>query len=126
MGKQLLVLLLIFNSSILFSQDIKKDYVILRPQGNTTRIDTIYGEVILPKNEIITNAKIIVNNEKMKYAPEKVIGFKYGERFFASVPYNSHGNVFAERVEKGIWIYAIMIPIRKDITEDFQEQLRQV
>ncbi|MGB9831866.1 MAG: hypothetical protein ACPLSP_07330, partial [Fervidicoccus fontis] len=96
-----MILLLILNSSILFGQDIKKDYVILRPQNNSVKIDTIFGEIIFPKNGVITKAKIIVNNEKMKYAPNKVIGFKSGERYFASVPYNSHGNVFAERVEDG-------------------------
>ncbi|WP_321285362.1 hypothetical protein [uncultured Sunxiuqinia sp.] len=101
MRKHFLILLLIFNSLILFGQDIKKDYVVLRPQNNSSKIDTIFGEIIFPKNGIITKAKIIVNNEKMKYAPNKVIGFKSGERYFASVPYNSHGNVFAERVANG-------------------------
>ena len=37
----------------------------------------------------------------MKFTPNKVIGFKSGERYFESVPYNSRGNVFAERVENG-------------------------
>jgi len=101
MRKHFLILLLIFNSLILFGQDIKKDYVVLRPQNNSSKIDTIFGEIIFPKNGIITKAKIIVNNEKMKYAPNKVIRFKSGERYFASVPYNSHGNVFAERVANG-------------------------
>ncbi len=101
MRKQYLILLLIFNSLILFGQNIKKDYVLLRPQNNSSKIDTIFGEIIFPKKGIITKAKIIVNNEKMKYAPNKLIGFKFGERYFASVPYNSHENVFAERISNG-------------------------
>jgi hypothetical protein len=101
MRKEFLILLLIFNSSILFGQNTPKDYVVLRPQNNLSKIDTIFGEIIFPKNGVITKAKIIVNNEKMKYPPNKVIEFKYGEKYFASVPYNSHGNVFAERVANG-------------------------
>jgi hypothetical protein len=73
----------------------------LRPQNNLSKIDTIFGEIIFPKNGVITKAKIIVNNEKMKYPPNEVIGFKYEEKYFASVPYNSHENVFAEGVVDG-------------------------
>ena len=98
MKKQITILILIINSSILFGQN--KDYIILS-QTETTKIDTIYGDIIFPKNGIITKAKIISNNEKMKYHPDKIIGFKYGERYFTSVPYNSRGNVFAERIVNG-------------------------
>lgn len=96
-----MILLLIFNTTILFGQNTKKDYVVLRPQNNSSKIDTIFGEIILPKNGVITKAKIIVKNEKMKYSPNKAIEFKYKEKYFASVPYNSHGNVFAERIANG-------------------------
>ncbi|NOY95918.1 MAG: hypothetical protein GXO81_06000 [Chlorobi bacterium] len=98
MKKQITILILILNSTILLGQN--KDYIILR-QTETTKIDTIYGEIVFPKNGVITKVKIISNNEKMKYHPNKVIGFKYGERYFSSVPYNLRGNVFAERIVNG-------------------------
>ena len=100
MKKQFLLLLIILNSSILFSQNVN-DYVILKPENNSNKIDTIFGEIIFPQNGVITKVKIIVNNEKQKYHPNNVIQFKFEERYFVSVPYNSKGNVFAERIVDG-------------------------
>ncbi|NPA37349.1 MAG: hypothetical protein GXO47_10925 [Chlorobi bacterium] len=98
MTKQIVFFILIITSSMLYSQN--KDYVILR-QTETTMSDTITGEIVFPKNGIITKVKITSNNELKKYTPDKAIGFKYGERYFASVPYNQRTKVFAERVVNG-------------------------
>ncbi len=98
MKKLIVILILIINFSMLLGQN--KDYVILN-QSVATTVDTIYGEIIFPNSGVITKVKIISNNEKMKYYPNDVIGFTYGERYFASVPYNSRQNVFAERIANG-------------------------
>ena len=98
MKKKIIIIILILNSTLLLGQP--KDYVILR-QTETTKIDTIYGEIAFPKNRQITKIKILSNNKKHKYQPKESIGFKYGERYFASVPYNSKNNVFAERIING-------------------------
>ena len=98
MKNRTIILLLIFIPSILWGQN--RDYIILK-HSEILQSDTVFGEIIFPKNGIITKAKISTTEGIEKYSPNKVIGFKYGERYFASVPYNSHGNVFAERVANG-------------------------
>ena len=99
MKKQIIILLLIFKSSI-FSWGQNQDYVILK-STESSKIDTVFGEIIFPKNGIIINAKILTPDGIKKYSPNNVIGFKYSEKYFASVPYNSRGNVFAERIIDG-------------------------
>lgn len=94
----LMVLLLLITCSTVISQN--RDFVIVKPTA-TTQTDTIFGEIIFPKNGLITKVKIQTNNEKLKFPPNKALAFKYGERYFASVPYNSRYNVFAERIKKG-------------------------
>lgn len=99
MKKQIVILSLILWSSI-FSWGQNQDYVILK-STESSKIDTVFGEIIFPKNGIIIKAKILTPDGIKKYSPNNVIGFRYGEKYFASVPYNSRGNVFAERIIHG-------------------------
>lgn len=99
MKKQIIILLIIFKFTI-FSWGQNQDYVILKP-SESSKIDTVFGEIQFPKNGIIVKAKILTADGIKKYSPDNVIEFKYGEKYFASVPYNSKGNVFAERIIDG-------------------------
>lgn len=99
MQKQIIILLLIFKCSI-FSWGQNQDYVVVK-STELSKIDTVFGEIQFPKNGIILKAKILTADGIKKYSPDNVVGFKYGETFFASVPYNSRGNVFAERIIDG-------------------------
>ncbi len=98
MKKLLIILLLAVFSSVLYGQG--QDYVILKSAG-TLKPDTVFGQVIIPENGIISKAKILTADGKEKYHPNIVIGFKCKDKYFASVPYNSAGNVFAERIVSG-------------------------
>ena len=98
MKNRIIILLLFIAPTILWGQN--QDYILLKPI-ETSQVDTVFGEIIFPKNGIIIKAKILTSEGKKKYHPNKVIGFKYGDKYFASVPYNSKGNVFAERIVNG-------------------------
>ena len=99
MRKQILLLFIIFATIVARGQH-GTDFVILRPDEELSKPDTIYGDIIFPKNGVLINARILTTDGKKKYSPNKVIGFKYGERYFASVPYTT-GHVFAERIING-------------------------
>lgn len=100
MKRQLIVLLLIVYSSVAFGQN-DSDYVILRPTNTSNKTDTVFGNITIPKNGMVINVKIKTAEGKRKYHPDEAIGFLCGDKYFASVPYNSRGHVFAERIVKG-------------------------
>ncbi len=99
MIRQILFLLLISTTSLAFGQQ-GTDFVILRPTNDAAKPDTVFGQIIFPKNGVVTFAKILTTNGKKKFHPNKAIGFKYGDRYFASVPY-TNGHVYAERLING-------------------------
>ncbi len=98
MTNRLIAFLLILNASIIWGQN--KDYVILN-STNASKADTVFGDILFPKNGIIAKVKIMTPDGKKKYCPNDVIGFKYGDRYFASVPFNSKNNTFAEKKVDG-------------------------
>lgn len=97
MKRLILIILLLSNLTFLVAQP--PDFVILR-DSKGLKSDTVYGEIIFSKNGIVSRAKIMTTEGKKKYSPNKAYGFKYGERYFASVPY-TNGRVFAERFING-------------------------
>jgi len=99
MKKTILLVYITFATVAAYGQQ-GSDFVILRPTENSLKPDTVYGDIIFPKNGVLINASIQTADCKKKYSPNKVIGFKYGDRYFASVPYTT-GRVFAERVING-------------------------
>ncbi len=114
MKRQILLLLLILVTSFVFGQQ-ETDYVILRPTKDSAKIDTVFGQIIFPKNGVVISAKILTTNGKKKFHPNKAIGFKYGDRYFASVPY-TNGHVYAERLINGpieLCYYTTEIPNTK-------------
>lgn len=99
MRQQILFFFIFFATLVAHGQH-GTDYVILRPGDKLSKPDTIFGDIVFPQNGVLINATIQTTNGRKKYSPNKVIGFKYGNRYFASVPYTT-GHVFAERLING-------------------------
>ena len=98
--KRRILLFLFILTTLIASAQQGNDFILLRPVDNLSKPDTIFGEIVFPKNGVLINATIITTEGKKRYSPNKVVGFKFGDRYFASVPYTT-GHVFAERQIKG-------------------------
>lgn len=79
---------------------VENDYLILRPDKETTKQDTIWGDIILPENGVIVKVKIMTPNGLEKFKIKKTCEFHANGKYFARVPYST-GFVIAERLLKG-------------------------
>ena len=95
----ILITIAIIFSNLLFGQQTI-DYVILKPENDSVKPDTIYGKIDLPKNGILLNVKIQTDKGKKKYKIKETTGFVSDGVYFASLVYNK-GYVFAPRLIEG-------------------------
>ncbi len=92
-------LVFIFCSILSYGQD-NRDFVVLKSSDKNSLPDTVFGNILIPQNGIYINAKIETPEGIKRFSPNKVICFKAGKKYFASVPFGN-GKVFAMRQIEG-------------------------
>jgi hypothetical protein len=96
--------LLILISSISFGQ-IQSDYVVLRPINDTTTVDTVFGEVIIPRNGVFLNVKIETATGLKKFKSKQVLCLQAGDIHFASIKWGQSFAIVPRILEGNLDLY---------------------
>jgi hypothetical protein len=99
-----LTAIMIFISAYVYCQN-SDDYVVLRNDGNSQNIDTIFGKIDLPSKGVFWNVKIKTLTGERKFKTKEVVELKAGNLYFASIPYGTSYAIVPRIIDGVIDLY---------------------
>lgn len=91
-------------SAFVYAQN-SKDYIVLRNEDNSPKLDTIFGQIDLPSNGVFWNVKINTLSGEKKFKTKEVIGVKAGDLYFAGIPYGTSNAIVPRIIDGTIDLY---------------------